>query len=92
MTLDQLPTKLRDAFQEWMKLKSLKLDPPRTELLLTTSKPISKKIACPVIFICDTEPEVSEAARMIGVLLDKHSTMQQHISSRQGSALPSVQH
>ncbi len=67
---------------EWMKLKSLKLNPSKTELLLITSKPIYKKLVCATISICDTLIEPSEAVKMIvGILLDKHITVEQHVTS-----------
>ena len=55
--------------QEWMKPKSLKLNPSKTELLLRTSKPIYKKLVCSTISICDTLIEPSQVVKMIGVLL-----------------------
>ncbi len=64
-----------------MKLKSLKLNPSKIELLLITSKPIYKQYVCPTISICDTLIEPSEVVKMIGVLLDKHITMEQHVTS-----------
>ncbi len=65
----------------WMKLKSLKLNLSKTEFLLITSKPIYKKLICSTISICDTLIEPSEVVKMIGVLLEKHITMEQHVTS-----------
>ncbi len=53
--------------QEWIKLKSLKLNPSKTELLLIPSKPIYKQFVCPTISICDTFIEPSEVVKIIGV-------------------------
>ncbi len=60
---------------------SLKLNQSKTELLLITSEPIYKQFVCPTISICDTLIKPSEVVKMIGVLLDKHITMEQHVTS-----------
>ncbi len=69
------------SFQEWMDLKSLKLNPSKTELLLITSKTIYTKLVCPTISICDTLIEYSEVVKTIGILLDKHIAMERHVTS-----------
>ncbi len=67
--------------QKLMELKSLLLNSSKTELLLITSKTIYKKLVCPTISICDTLIEPSEMVKMIGELLDKHITVEQHVTS-----------
>ena len=70
-----------DAVRLWMSQKSLKMNDSKTEVLLITSKQLSKKVTCPSISIGGHLVKPGEVVKSIGVLLDKHCSMEQHVTS-----------
>lgn len=64
-----------------MSQKCLKLNDAKTEILLISSKQIAKKLDCPSIVIGDAHVEPSDVVKSVGVLMDKHLTMEQHVSA-----------
>jgi len=70
-----------ESVRQWMSQKCLKMNDSKTEILLISSKQLSRKIECPSIIIGDQQVEPSEVARSIGVLMDKYASMEDHISS-----------
>jgi hypothetical protein len=69
------------SVRQWMCQKSLKMNDAKTEVLLITSKQISKKVSCPSMCIGDNLVDPCEVAKSIGVLMDKHASMEQHVTS-----------
>lgn len=69
------------AVREWMSQKGLKMNDSKTEALLISSKPISKQMDLPCITIGDCGIKPNDAAKMLGVIFDKHITLTEHISS-----------
>ncbi|XP_071813795.1 uncharacterized protein [Apostichopus japonicus] len=53
----------------------------KTEVLLISSKHLARKIECPSIIIGDHQVEPSDVAKSIGVIMDKHASMEDHITS-----------
>ena len=53
----------------------------QTDVLLISSKQLSKKIQCPVLVIGDHPVAPSDVVRNIGVIMDRHASMEQHINS-----------
>jgi len=69
------------SVRQWMSQKCLKLNDSKTEILLISSKQISKKLECPSIIIGDTSVEPKDVVKSVGVLMDKHITMEDHVSA-----------
>jgi hypothetical protein len=69
------------SVRQWMSQKCLKMNDSKTEVLLISSKQLSRKIDCPSIMIGDHQVEPSDVAKSIGVIMDKHASMEEHISS-----------
>ena len=71
-----------DATRHWMCQKRLKLNAAKTEVLLVTTKALSCKMPpVPIIRVGQEQITPSDAVRYIGVMLDKHMTMDEHIDS-----------
>lgn len=84
--LDQSVHRLQDcvkAVQEWMRQKRLKMNPNKTELLFVATKNVQRQVPAgtPVVKVGDNDVTPSEAVRYIGVLLDKHLSMDKYIDS-----------
>ena len=74
------------SVRDWMCQKSLKMNDSKTEILLITSKQVSQKLTCPSVSIADHLATPSDVARSVGVLLDKHASIEQHITATCKSA------
>ncbi|XP_071824409.1 uncharacterized protein [Apostichopus japonicus] len=53
----------------------------KTAVLLISSKHLARKIECPSIIIGDHQVKPSDVAKSIGVIMDKHASMEDHITS-----------
>ena len=72
------PTCVRDAIQQmescvasvqkWMCQHVLKMNDDKTEFLVISSKPVSKKMSCPSLWVGDEQVLPSVSARNIGVV------------------------
>ncbi|PIK38248.1 hypothetical protein BSL78_24925 [Apostichopus japonicus] len=69
------------SVRQWMSHKCLKMNDSKTEVLLISSKHLARKIECPSIIIGDHQVEPSDVAKSIGVIMDKHASMEDHITS-----------
>ncbi|PIK52095.1 hypothetical protein BSL78_10997 [Apostichopus japonicus] len=69
------------SVRQWMSHKCLKMNDSKTEVLLISSKHLARKIECPSIIIGDHQVEPSDMAKSIGVIMDKHASMEDHITS-----------
>jgi hypothetical protein len=69
------------AVRQWMAMKSLKMNDSKTEFLLISSKQLYKRVDCPSIVIGDSDVSVSKSAKLLGVWLDKHISMEDHVSA-----------
>jgi hypothetical protein len=65
--------------QEWMFVNCLKMNKEKTEFLLITSKH-RKSDLCPILHIGDSEIAASETVKNIGVTMDSHASMAQHVN------------
>ena len=72
-----------EAIRRWMCQQKLKMNDDKTELLLIASKNVSNRIpsGIPVLTIGDTQKSPSEVVKYIGVLMDRHLNMEDHINS-----------
>ncbi len=69
------------SVRQWMCEKSLKRNDSKTEVLLMTSRQLSNRINCPSILIGECGVETNDVARILGVLMDRHASMEEHITS-----------
>lgn len=70
-----------ESVRQWMSQRSLKMNDSKSEVLLISSKQISKKVTCPSISIGGHLVHPSDVVKSVGVLLDKHASMEQHVTS-----------
>lgn len=75
-------TECAEAVRQWMGQKKLKMNASKTELLLVTTKNISKNIpgGTPVIQVGESHVKPSDAVRYIGVMLDRNLSMDEYIN------------
>ena len=69
------------SVRQWMLQKSLKMNDSKTEVLLISSKQLARKINCPSIIIGDSGVAPSVVAKSLGVIMDRHALMEEHITS-----------
>ena len=65
----------------WMARHCLKMNDDKTEAMLITSKRLQERVSCPVLHIGDNNITPKECVRNIGVLMDSHVTLEEHISN-----------
>ncbi len=53
----------------------------KTEVLLIASRRLSKRINCPSILKGECGVELKDVASILGVLMDRHASMEEHITS-----------
>jgi aerobic-type carbon monoxide dehydrogenase small subunit (CoxS/CutS family) len=69
------------SVQSWMCKHHLKLNSDKTEFLVISSKPVSKKLKPVHMNINSHIIEPTSMARNIGVIMDSHMSMESHVSS-----------
>jgi hypothetical protein len=69
------------AVRRWMSARSLKMNDSKSEVLLISSKQLHKKIDCPNVIIGDSNVKPGDVAKLLGVVLDKHISMEEHIAA-----------
>ena len=67
--------------QEWMSQQYLKMNNDKTEILLISSKPMSRKLHVPLLQIDNTGIISTSSAKCLGVIIDSHVSLETHISS-----------
>jgi hypothetical protein len=71
-----------NAVQELMTNLKLRMNSSKTEVILISSKPVAKQLPGITSFVVGDDPvSLADAVRYIGVFLDCHLTMEQHINS-----------
>ena len=67
--------------QAWMSHHHLKMNNDKTEVLLISSKPMSKKLHVPSLQVSNHSINLTSSAKCIGVVMDSYISMEAHISS-----------
>ena len=70
-----------DQVRLWMARHCLKMNGEKTEALLITSRRLQEAVSCPVLHIGDNNITPKEAVRNIGVIIDSHLSLEEHISN-----------
>ena len=69
------------SVQKWMCQHNLKMNDDKTEFLVISSKPVSKKMSCPSLWVGDQQVLPSVSARNIGVVFDSHLSLEVHVKA-----------
>ena len=70
-----------EAIRSWMAKMFLKMNDAKTEVILISSKTLASRVPPPTIQIGTSSASPSDVVKSLGVLLDRHLTMEQHIAS-----------
>ena len=68
--------------RQWMSMKKLKMNNGKTEFLLIAPRSVSRNLPddVPVLTVGDTDVAPMQMVRYIGILMDSHMTMEEHIN------------